>query len=129
MLRILEGTAPTESFAYIPALKIQNCLNTCANVMISPLQELYEIAFANHVGNKPFSPYSLRPRVKLPPNCRIGDVNVEPRSVLVLEEDDEAIDPLTFLSKVSKYCQIIHVPWVSPDSDVFDGFEASIAFN
>ena len=65
---------------------------------------MYEIAFAYYNDGKPFSFYTLRPRLKLPLNEAIGDVNLEPRTVLVLEEDDDAADPLVYLCIASKVC-------------------------
>lgn len=41
----------------------------------------------------------MRPRVKVPLNCPIGDVDLEPPTVLVYEEDSEADDPLHCLTK------------------------------
>ena len=67
------------------------------------LQNLYEIAFAYYNDDKTFSLYTLRPRLKLPLNESIGEVNLEPRSVLVLE-DYEAADPLIYLCTTSKVC-------------------------
>ena len=71
------------------------------------LQDLYEIAFAYYSEDKPFSLYTLRPRQKLPLNETLGNVNLEPRTVLVLEEDDKAADPLVYLCNTSKVCVII----------------------
>ena len=71
---------------------------TCADYS----QVLYEIAFAHHSGNSAFSLYTLRPRLKLPVDQPISSVKLEPRTALILEEDDEGLDPLTYLSMESE---------------------------
>lgn len=63
---------------------------------------MYEIAFAHYSGSKAFSLYTLRPRFKLPIDQPISSVKLEPRTALILEEDDEALDPLTYLSTGSE---------------------------
>ena len=69
------------------------------------MQDLREIAFAfAYNEDKPFSLYTLRPRQKLPLNEALSDVSLEPHTVLVLEEDDEAVDPLVFMCNANKIC-------------------------
>lgn len=71
-------------------------------VCVAITQVLYEIAFAHYNGSKAFSLYILRPRFKLPVDQPIGGVKLEPCTALILEEDDEAMDPLTYLSTDSE---------------------------
>ena len=68
---------------------------------------MYAIAFAYYIDDKSFSLYTLRPRQKLPINETLGDVNLELHTVLVLEEDNDAADPLVYLSNTSKVCMIV----------------------
>lgn len=91
--------APTDSSSVCTWLLSFNDVNL---LCVGHSQVLYEIAFAHYSGSAAFSLCTLRPRFKLPIGRPIGSVKLEPRTALILEQDDEALDPLTYLSMESE---------------------------
>ena len=62
------------------------------------IQALYEVAFAKSKINSPYFIYSVAPRQLIPPDSSLSQLNA---CVLVVEECDEAPEPLKLLGEVT----------------------------
>ena len=62
-------------------------------------QAIYEVAFASSSLTQPFNIYSIAPRQLISPNLPLDQLQLH-GSVLIVEESDEAQDPLVTLAEV-----------------------------
>jgi hypothetical protein len=67
------------------------------------LQIFYEIAFgycSENLLNQPFSLFTVLPRKRVPEDSLFG--SVEPSSLLIVEDDETATDPLILFAEVMR---------------------------
>ena len=69
-------------------------------------QAIYEVAFASSSLTQPFNIYSIAPRRLISPNLPLSQLQLH-GSVLVVEETDEAQDPLVTLAEVCKIVLLV----------------------
>ena len=70
-------------------------------------QAIYEVAFANSSLTQPFYIYSIAPWKLISPNVPLSELQLH-GTVLVVEESDEAQDPLVTLAEV---CKIVYTSY------------------